>query len=231
MAKLKKMRISLTAKLLMLFLSVLIIAVVVFGEIAYKEASAGMTDSVYKQINAISTDVVNQIEAINHKHFTSLHFLADLTFMKDETISIEDKQAQLAGIVKALGGNYENVAFYDKKGDAITADGRYINMKERAYFTEAFAGKDYLSNPIFSPVTNSILQQYSVPVRDKKGTTIGVLVMLIRGNSVLETIEQIDMGGGMHPSVIDYVQGVTVANANEGTDENANGGPRSRPFP
>ena len=47
--------------------------------------------------------------------------------------------------------------------------------------------------------------------------------MLIKGNAALETIEKIDMGGGMHPSVIDYVQGVTVANANAGTDETANG--------
>ena len=223
MSKISKIRLTLTAKLLLLFLSVLVISIVVFGEIAYKEASAGMTQSVYNHIDAVSTDVVNQIEAINHKHFTSLHFLAELTFMKDESVSLEEKQKQLTGIVKALGGNYENVAFYNKNGDAITADGRLINMKERAYFSEAIVGKDYLSNPTFSPVTNSILQQYSVPVYDNNRRAIGVLVMLIHGNSVLETIEKIDMGAGMHPSVIDYVQGVTVANANEGTDENANG--------
>ena len=204
MAKLSKIRLTLAVKLLIMFLTVLIIANITFGEVAYRKASAGMTQSVYSQIDAISTDVVNQIEAINNKHFTSLHFLANLSFMKDETVSLEEKGKQLEGIVKALGGNYENVAFYDKDGNAITADGRYINMKERPYFYEALAGKDYLSNPTFSPVVNGILQQYSVPVYDNNRRAIGVVVMLIKGNSLLETIQKIDMGGGMHPSVIDY---------------------------
>ena len=223
MAKLSKIRLTLAVKLLIMFLTVLIIANITFGEVAYRKASAGMTQSVYSQIDAISTDVVNQIEAINNKHFTSLHFLANLSFMKDETVSLEEKGKQLEGIVKALGGNYENVAFYDKDGNAITADGRYINMKERPYFYEALAGKDYLSNPTFSPVVNGILQQYSVPVYDNNRRAIGVVVMLIKGNSLLETIQKIDMGGGMHPSVIDYAQSVTVANANAGTDESENG--------
>ena len=223
MLKLSKMRISLTAKYLMLFLSVLILSIVVFGEIAYKEASAGMTESVYKQIDTVSSDVVHQIEAINTKHFTSLHFISEVACIRDDNISLEEKINQLKGIVTALGENYENVAFYDKNGDSYTADGRAINMKDREYFKEAMAGKDYVSIPAYSPVSNSILQQYSVPVYNSKRQPIGVVVMLIKGNSILETIQKIDMGGGMHPSVIDYKAGVTIANANEGTDENANG--------
>ena len=223
MAKIGKLRLKLAVKLLIMFLTVLIIANLTFGEVAYKEASAGMTKSVYNQIDAISTDVVNQIAAINEKHFTSLHFLADIAVIKDENVSYIEKQKQLDGIIKALGGNYENVAYYDQNGDSITADGRHINMKDREYYKEAMAGKDYLSNPAFSPVVNGILQQYSVPVYNYNRKIIGCIVMLIKGNSVLETIENIDMGGGMHPSVIDYVQGITVANANEGTDESANG--------
>ena len=68
MPKFTKMRISLTAKLLLLFLSVFFISIVVFGEIAYKEASAGMTEAVY-----------NQIEGINARHFQMLHALAEIT--------------------------------------------------------------------------------------------------------------------------------------------------------
>ena len=223
MSKISKVRLTLAVKLLIMFLTVLIVSNITFGEVAYKQASAGMKKSVYDQIDAVSTDIVNQIQAINEKHFTSLHFLAGLEVMKDESISLKDKQAQLVGIVKALGGNYENVAFYDKDGNAITADGRLINMKTRAYFVEAFAGKDYLSNPAFSPVVDGILQQYSVPVYNNAGKPIGAIVMLIKGNAVLDTIEKIDMGGGMHPSVIDYAEKITVANANAGTDESSNG--------
>ena len=72
MAKLGKLRISLTAKLLMMFLTVLLVAIVIFGEIAYKTASTGMQQGVYNQINGVSSTVVNQIVAI--KKFISALF-------------------------------------------------------------------------------------------------------------------------------------------------------------
>ena len=72
MPKLKKLRISLTAKLLILFLSVLTLSIVIFGEIAFQTASTGMKQGVYNQINGISSNVVDQIVAINEKHFQML---------------------------------------------------------------------------------------------------------------------------------------------------------------
>ncbi len=223
MLKFTKMRFSITAKLLLLFLSVFFISIVVFGEIAYKEASAGMTESVYKQIEATTSDVVHQIEGINARHFQMLHALAEITDLKDEKISLAEKQRQLVTAAKVAGENCENIAFYDAQGNALTADGRLMNFASRPYFAEAYKGKDFASDPAMSAVTNSILQHYSVPVRNEKGVIIGAVVMVISGNTILSTIEQIDMGGGMHPSVINYAAGTTIANANEGTDENANG--------
>ena len=223
MSKVGKVRLTLTVKLLMLFLGVVLAISITIGSVAYKTASGGMTKSVYNHIDAVSSDVVNQIAAINKKHLTSIRFLANLKFMKDEKIPLAEKQAQLTTIVSALGENYENVAFYDKAGNAITADGRVINMAARIYFTEPMAGREYVSNPTFSPVVNGILQQYAVPVYNDINQPIGALVMLIKGNALYDTIVNFDMGGGMHPSVIDYKEGVTVANANEGTDESTNG--------
>ena len=223
MPKLKKLRISLTAKLLILFLSVLTLSIVIFGEIAFQTASTGMKQGVYNQINGISSNVVGQIVAINEKHFQMLHALAEISDLKDETIPLAEKQRLLASVSKAVGANCENIAFYDAQGNAITADGRLMNFAARPYFAEAYKGKDYASDPALSAVTNSILQHYSVPVRNDNGTIVGAVVMVISGNTILSTIEKIEMGGGMHPSVINWATQTTVANANEGTDESANG--------
>ena len=217
----KKIRISLTVKLLAMFLTVLLTSVLVVGSISYTTTITEMKKSVYSRIDSICSDVVNEIEAINVKNFTSLHFLAGLAMIKDESVPLAEKQRELTSVLKSLGGNYENVAFYDADGNAITADGRFINMKTRIYFTEAMAGKDYVSNPTFSPVVNGVLQQYSVPVYNKNNKIIGAIVMLIKGNAMTEVIQNIDMGGGMHPSVINYVDGVTIANVNENVDENS----------
>ena len=223
MAKKAKIRLTLTMKLLILFLSVLIVTNFTIREVSYKETTSGMTSSVYTQMDAVSNDVVNQIKAINDKNFQTLHVVAELAMIKDENVSMEAKQKEIVNVISAISDNCIDMAFYDANGDALLADGRRINFANRPYFQEAFAGKDYISDPKFSTVTNSILQHLSVPVHNAAGKTIGVVVMVIEGNTILSTIEGIDMGGGMHPSVINWASKSTVANVNAGTDESTNG--------
>lgn len=218
------LRISLKFKLLFMFLVVLIISILIVGTVAYKTSSEGMTKSVYNQLSAVSQDICNQIDAINQKHFETLKFLSEQEYIKDENISLEEKTRQLSSVIASIGGNYENVAFYDINGKSFTADGRFIDMSDRDYFTEAIKGHNYISNPTLSPVVNRVLQQYSVPVKNKNGKIIGALVLLINGNAMYDTIKDIDLGGGMHPSVIDYKAGITIANANANTDENSQEG-------
>ena len=216
-------RISLKVKLLIISLIMLIISNIVVGRVSYTLASKGMSQSVNNHLSAVSNDIANQIEAINQKHFTSLHFLAEQAFIKDEKVTLEGKNAELSGIAGAMGQSYENIAFYDKEGNTIVGDGRHMNFANRAYFSEAMAGKDYVSDPTYSSVTDSILQHYSVPVYNDKHEAIGVIVMVIIGNAIYDTIASFDMGGGMHPSVINYKTQTTISNANENTDEWTNG--------
>ena len=218
MAKEGKLRVTLTVKLLVMFLLVAVISSLSVGIVSYKNASMGLTQSVYTRIDAASSDVVNKIVAINQRHFQTLHALAELSIMKDENATLEEKQNQLTHIAATLAENCENVAFYDAAGNAIIGDGRTMNFANRAYFSEAFAGKEYASDPVLSPVTDSILQHYSVPVYNEKNRPIGAIVMVISGNAVEETIRDIDMGGGMHPSVINWATSTSVANINENTE-------------
>ncbi len=224
MAKNGGLRVTLTVKLLVMFLIVTIFSTLSIGIISYKNASKGLRQSVYAQIDSVSTDVVNQINAINKRHFQSLHALAELTIIKDESVSLADKQKLLTNLATVLAANCENVAFYDAQGNAIVGDGRVMNFASRAYFSEAFAGKDYASDPTLSTVTDSILQHYSVPVYNDNHRPIGAIVMVISGNTILDTITSIDMGGGMHPSVIDWKEQVTIANANENTETSEDDG-------
>ena len=218
MANKGKLRVTLTVKLVVMFLVVTIISSISIGIVSYKNASKGLIQSVYTRIEAASIDVVNKVVAINERHFQTLHALAELTIIKDENASLQEKQNQLTHISATLADNCENVAFYDAKGNAIVGDGRLMNFADRAYFAEAFAGNEYASDPTFSPVTETILQHYSVPVYNENNKPIGAIVMVISGNTVEETIREIDMGGGMHPSVINWATSTSVANINENTE-------------
>ena len=218
MSKKTSVKFSLSLKLLIMFLAVSIISNFIIGFVAYRISSKSLSQSVSNHLSSISEDLSNQIAAINEKHFESLHFIAEQDYMKDENTPLEEKVRQLSKLVAALGDEYENVAFYDKTGSSITADGRPVNMKEREYFTSAMKGNDYVSDPLYSAVISEVLQSYSVPVRNENGRIIGALVMLIKGNALYEKIKNIDLGGGMRPYVINYKTRATIADANKKLD-------------
>ena len=218
----KSVRVALWVKLWIMFTVILLLSTVTLGIVAYRIASQSISQNVYDKLSAISNDVAGRIADSNNKHFTALHFLAEQEFIKSEEVSLAEKNRQLVGISKASNGAYGNVAFYDKDGNTLRANGTPMNFADCAYFKESFAGKDYVSDPTLSPVTNSILQHYGVPVRNNDGKIIGSLVLVVSGNRLYDVISEVDLGGGMHPAVINYAAKTTIANANENTDENDN---------
>lgn len=224
MSKKQSARITLTVKMLAAFLSVVLIANLVISTIIYRISVKGITESVDRHLTSVATSLASQVADLNNKQFTALHFIAEQEFIKDESLSLAEKNHQLVGIAPAVGLPYQNIAFYDKDGNSITSDGRILNFANRPYFQVAFSGKDYVTDPAYSQVTDSELQHYSVPVYNKAGKPIGAVVMIISGSNMFEAISAIDLGGGMHPAIINYKTQVTIANANEGTDEKANPG-------
>ena len=214
-------RLSLTVKLLFIFLSVVLITNILIGVLTYRISAKGLTESVTSHLDRVADDIGNQVASVNQRHFQSLRAIAALQFIKDESIPLAEKSRQLSEVATAMESNVQNIAFYDKDGNAITTDGRHMNFANRVYFTEAIAGRTYVSDPTYSTVTDSVLQHFSIPVYSNDGRIIGAMVTVISGNIIQETIAAIDSGGGMHPSVINYKTKVTVANVNEGTDENS----------
>ncbi|MCR4952966.1 MAG: methyl-accepting chemotaxis protein, partial [Treponema sp.] len=159
---------------------------------------------------------------MNEKEFALIEGLAKLDVICDEDVPLAEKSQVLTAVRKRLGGKYENLAFYSKNGDAMLADGTVRNFAGAVYLEAALRGERFISEPAFTPVTNSVMQNYCVPVYGKDNKPIGAIVLIIKGNGILDTIKEIDTGAGMHPSVIHRVKRSTIANANEGTDENTN---------
>ncbi|MBQ0168126.1 MAG: methyl-accepting chemotaxis protein [Treponema sp.] len=212
----KGMRFSIRAKLLIMILLMLVTATLILSTVTYNRFSETITESVNSQLANIADDLENRIVALNEEEFTKIRVLSKIDYLRDPSHSLQEKQAFLNPILAALGSRYENLAFYDKDGFAITSDGRLMDLHDRAYFSVAFEGNEYVSDPSYSAVIDKILQYYSVPVYDFDNKPIGVLVLLINGNSLLDTIKDIDVGAGMHPSIINRITSTTVANANEG---------------
>ena len=137
----QRFRVRLAAKLLVMYLAVGATVSVSIGTISYRTAEKAMTKNVYDNMDALATDVAHQIDAINKRHFQTMHVLAELSMIKDENVSLAEKQKEIVDSKSCFGANCIDIAFYDANGDALLADGRKINFANRPYFQEAFAGK------------------------------------------------------------------------------------------
>ena len=218
MKKSKGFRLTLTGKLMILILSVVICAILAIAFMSYRQSSRALTKSVHEQLTAVAKDISHQIDSINKKELSTLRVLSEMEIFKSEDLSLREKTDYLHGVADRLGSKYENVAFYDAQGDAYTSDGRLINFAKRPYFYEAIAGKDYIVDPAFSSVTNSILQYYSVPVYSKTNKAVGVIVGVINGNALYDTIKEIDLGEGMTPVVVNHSNSTVVASVEKVED-------------
>ena len=212
---------SLFSKFLFLLLGIIVTGTAIIGIVTYRIAAKALTTSVERHLDALTTDLANTITSLNEKEFAIIEGLAKLDVLCDENISLEEKHAVLKGVLKRMDKRYENIAFYDAQGNAMLADGSVRNFAGAPYLEAAMSGNRFISPPMFSPVTNSVLQNYCIPVFGKNNKPIGAIVLIINGNEILDTVKEIDMGGGMHPSVINRASGTTIANANENTDENS----------
>lgn len=220
MSKSRKIRFSLSIKITSIIIAIVIIAMSIVGVFSYRFSSRAITNSTNERLGAIVKDIAHQIGAINQEHFSQLQMLADMDVFKSENLTLEEKQRFLTGLVSRLGAAYNNIAFYDMEGNAITDGGVTINFATRIYFTEAMAGRRYVSIPAFSKVTNSVLQHYSVPVYGNNGRIIGAMVFVINGNAMQSLIEGVDLGEGRTPVILNNKTKEVVASTDvEGSEK------------
>ncbi len=213
--KLKKIRLSLKTEISALFVLVLSCAMIIQGAVTLRVAEHALVDSVEEHLLSIASDIGNQISAVQKKELTVLKSLSLLDEFRDEAIPLEEKQARLLAAVKRLGDRYENIGFIATDGSHITAFGARINLASRQYFIDAMNGQDVIVDPYYSDVAKMTLTTYAVPVKNDRGDIVGVLNMNIKGNDILDFCGKVDLGEGMHPSVMNCKTGAVIANLNE----------------
>ena len=67
MKKSKGFRLTLTGKLMILILSVVICAILAIAFMSYRQSSRALTKSVHEQLTAVANDISHQIDSINKK--------------------------------------------------------------------------------------------------------------------------------------------------------------------
>ncbi|MCQ2612245.1 MAG: methyl-accepting chemotaxis protein [Treponemataceae bacterium] len=211
----KKIRFTLKFKLILLMVGLLLISIIALGSQAIGLSKLSLTEATDKTLSLMAESVCYQIEEIAEKEFSILEGLASVQLFQDPDVSLEEKCAQLSTMTNLDKSKYENIAFYDENGDSYLADGTKRNFSTAAYFQGAMAGRRWSRPPQLNEITGTVLTFFSVPVKNESGKVVGVLVSILNGNPFMKVIQKIDVGGGMHPIVINLTDGSYVALADE----------------
>jgi len=86
-------------------------------------------------------------------------------------------------------------------------------------------GKEVITDPAISPITNGLLTYYGTPVLGYDGKPIGGIFLIIKGNDIQDLIQTVDLGSGNYPSVLNRVTGnviARVADENDQDDDDTN---------
>lgn len=214
---LNTVRVSLKFKLIALIITIIIVTLMTQGSITINLTEQALSAAVNEKLISITNDVSHQITAANEKEFTALRVLANVDDVASDDVPLAEKSKFLSDAAAKMGHKYENIGYYDREGNSITFDGRKINMSKRKYFQEGINGREVIIEPSYSEVMGGEMMNYGVPVRNSKGNIIGTITMILRGNPLMDLIKSIDIGGGMHPAIMNRATGETFANANEET--------------
>ena len=211
-----KKKISLKIKLLAVIVGLIIACSVVQSIMVHNIADAALGDSVTKVVTLVTENAALDISIRNTAELNFARNLAKLPMIKSDELTTEEKCQQLVAIAKESKGKYVNITFYGKDGYSFIPEkpGVPIYFGDREYIKAPLAGQEYVRDPFLNTITNQLIMCYSVPVYNN-GQIVGAVCCVRDGNFISEIIESIDVGGGMHPGIINMKTGNTVGNVNK----------------
>ena len=211
-----KKKISLKIKLLAVIVGLIIACSVVQSIMVHNIADAALGDSVTKVVTLVTENAALDISIRNTAVLNFARNLAKRPMKKSDELTTEEKCQQLVAIAKESNGKYVNITFYGKDGYSFIPEkpGVPIYFGDREYIKAPLAGKEYVRDPFLNTITNQLIMCYSVPVYNN-GQIVGAVCCVRDGNFISEIIENIDVGGGMHPGIINMKTGNTVGNVNK----------------
>ena len=201
---------SLQFKFTVVICFVMLFSTVLLSTISTRFATSTVSKTTYNLMNAITDSAAGKVKGEVEKNFLVLNTIAESDFLKSPNIPLLEKCQQLSRIAK-VEPSYENIGYYNLKGESYTAAGQYIKL-DRDYIKQAALGKSCVMDQSINPITNLLFQIYSVPVYDFNNNPIGCLSLNVHGNTLTNRIENIKFGSeGSTIQVVNRVSGYTIA--------------------
>src|SRR2546426_9535566 len=198
-----------------------LIALVVVGVVPIVLVSAVSVTRTRDQLTALgvpniqqrSSSTASALDAYLQSRLGDIVLVAKLPEITRYAQNVADAAAKASAraalsAAAARSPEYESVAVVDKSGTIAAASiqtDEGTSVKFREYFTTAFAGTPYISDPSYSVITLRPALFFSSPVRDAGGQVVAVVRTRVNLNSVWDLVEADagSVGSGAHGFLVD----------------------------
>ncbi|MGP1440184.1 MAG: methyl-accepting chemotaxis protein, partial [Treponema sp.] len=197
-----KKRFSIRLKLLIIFASLVTVAVFLLGFLALNMARRAVTEKVEIHLKDKAQDTAEIIDGRIKAFWQFLEGVARMPVLRDKEASAIEKGAVLAKEAK-FNSAIHSLWISDAKGNVRFLDGSIINVVDYSSFKASIAGKRFFSEPYMDPSINKFIMDVSVPIYDDKNQIIGVLMADIDGLWLSNQIDDIVVGNTGYAYIVD----------------------------
>lgn len=182
---------SIKTKLVLFFGGLLLFICVGLGIAADIVSTGALSSTINESLAQMSKEAAKVVQTRVDVQLSVLGAVAETDYIKNDTITYDEKLKLLENEVKRSGHLYMMIA--DMDGNARYTDGKSSTIADREYFIKAKAGEGAISDPIVSKTNNSLVVCYAVPIKD--GNTVkGVLIAVRDGNELSSLVGDIQYG-------------------------------------
>ena len=192
-AKTGKKRFSLRKKLVLIFGFLIAAALTIAALITVRNARKAVLEKVEAHLTDKATDIA---EVVNGRVSSVVQFiegLARMPFLRDNSMPLTEK-AEL--LIKEAERNkkIDYFGICDMQGNRYDGTGHRTSVRDREWFKSASQGKNFITEPAISSITNNMQIIFAVPIYDDNNAIIGVLNAAVPAQLLSNEIDDIVVG-------------------------------------
>ena len=192
-AKTGKKRFSLRKKLVLIFGFLIAAALITAALITIRNARKAVLEKVETHLTDKATDIAEVIDGRVSSVVQFIEGLARMPFLRDNSMTLTEK-AEL--LIKEAERNkkIDYFGICDMQGNRYDGTGLRMSVKDREWFKAASQGKNFITEPAISSITNNMQIIFAVPIYDDDNAIIGVLNAAVPAKLLSEEIDDIVVG-------------------------------------
>lgn len=191
---------TIKAKMMVTYASLVLMVCILLGGFAYWLGETMLRNELEKNISVSAHNGSQVISELIDGEYLSLEGIASRPDISGQAVTPDFKGTSLAPALEKF--KFLRMAFVEPNGMAHYADGKAVDLSDRAYVKGALSGKRSHSSTIVSKVDGSVVMAFAVPV-ENNGQIVGAVIGIRDAEYLSATVNDLNMGGQSYAYMLD----------------------------